>query len=112
MKRIAEPPEQTNVPCGGLPAHPQWQARVWCMIARQWRGPIRHYLWVVAFCCVIAVLTTAIWPRRSYPVQLCYALSVGTICWAVIEFGRHLINEPGYSGWPRGWRGFALTSVG
>jgi signal transduction histidine kinase len=82
------------------------------MIAGQRRGFLRHYLWVAAFCGVIALLTSTIWPRHGYLVQLGYALSVGTICWAVIEFGRRVINEPGYDGWPRGWRGIALTGLG
>lgn len=39
-----------------------------------WLGTARHFLQVVAFCCVVAVLTTSIWPRHSYWVQLVHAL--------------------------------------
>ncbi len=85
----------------------------------QWRDAARHYLQVVAFCCVIAVLTTLIWPRKTYLVQLGYALSVGTVTWGVIEFGRYLVDERhchrdsgGGHGWPEGWRGLLLTAAG
>ena len=84
-----------------------------------WASVVRHYLQVVAFCCVIAVLTTAIWPNKTYFLQVGYAMTVGTITWSVIEFGRLLIDERyceggshGVHGWPRGWRGLLLTSVG
>jgi len=77
-----------------------------------WRDVFRHFLQVVAFCCVVAVLTTSIWNRRGYPVQLAYALCVGLTMWVVIEFGRFALNEAGRTGWPRGWRGVLLTTIG
>ncbi|HET7835313.1 histidine kinase [Variovorax sp. J31P179] len=85
-----------------------------------WSSAGRHYLQVIAFCCVVAVLTTAIWPNKTYLVQVGYALSVGTITWSVIEFGRYLVDErhcegggPGRGhGWPQGWRGLLLTAIG
>ncbi|WP_333706237.1 sensor histidine kinase [Ottowia beijingensis] len=84
-----------------------------------WRDVFRHFLQVVAFCCVVAVLTTAIWPRHHYVIQLGYALSIGLIIWLVIEFGRLLVDQrhchrgiDGQPGWPAGWRGVALTAAG
>ena len=84
-----------------------------------WRDLLRHYLQVVAFCSVIAVLTSAIWPRKSYLVQLGYSLAVGTIIWAVIDFGRYVVdernchrNDAGGHGWPKGWRGVLLAATG
>lgn len=84
-----------------------------------WLGIARHFLTVVAFCCVVAVLTTSIWPRHSYWTQLVHSLSIGLIIWSVIEFGRLLVPArychpagSGSHGWPRGWRGIALTGVG
>ena len=84
-----------------------------------WRDAGRHYLQVAAFCCVIAVLTTLLWPRRPYLLQCGYALTIGTLCWAVIEFGRYLFDARhctsivvGGHGWPKGWRGVLLTAVG
>ena len=84
-----------------------------------WLSAGRHYLQVIAFCFVVAVLTTAIWPNKTYLVQVGYALSVGTVVWGVIEFGRYLVDErnchsdsSGGHGWPKGWRGVLLTAVG
>ncbi|MFT3777190.1 MAG: histidine kinase [Ottowia sp.] len=84
-----------------------------------WRSIAHHLLQVVAFCCVIAVLTTAIWPRHSYGVQLVGSLCIGLVTWAVIEFGRLLVparlchtDSEGGHGWPKGWRGGALAAAG
>lgn len=84
-----------------------------------WLGTARHFLQVVAFCCVVAVLTTSIWPRHSYWVQLVHALAIGLVIWSVIEFGRLLVparychpSSAGGHGWPKGWRGLVLTVVG
>lgn len=80
---------------------------------------LRHYLHVLALCCVVTVFTTLMWPTRSYLVQLVYSLCIGTICWALIEAGRYLFHpedchgDPdGGHGWPKGWRGVLLTSCG
>ena len=85
----------------------------------RWRPLLRHWLQVQAFCCVIAVVTTAVWPRNGYWSQLVYASCIGLVTWAFIEAGRLLIpahhSHPagdGGAGWPKGWRGFALTGAG
>ena len=84
-----------------------------------WLGVARHFLQVVAFCCVVAVLTTSIWPRHSYWAQLVHSLAIGLVIWSVIEFGRLLVparychpTSEGGHGWPKGWRGLVLTVVG
>lgn len=84
-----------------------------------WRGVARHLLQVLAFCAAVAVLTSAIWPGRSYAVQLGHALCIGLVTWAVIEFGRLMVparfchrEGEGGPGWPRGWRGAALAAAG
>ena len=84
----------------------------------RWYDAARHYLQVVAFCSAIAVLTNLIWPLKGYLAQLGYSLSVGTITWMVIEFGRYLVPErhchrdsQGGHGWPKGWRGLLLTGA-
>ena len=83
-----------------------------------WSVVARHYLQVIAFCFVIAVLTTLIWPSKGYLAQLGYSLTVGTVVWAVGEFGRLLVPAQhcrrtleGGHGWPIGWRGGALTAL-
>lgn len=83
------------------------------------RTTLHHYLHVLALCCVVAVLTTLMWPQRSYLSQLGYSLCIGTICWGVMEFGRYAFNPQhchsdaeGGHGWPKGWRGLALTVAG
>ena len=85
----------------------------------RWRPLLRHWLQVQAFCCVIAVVTTAVWPRNGYVNQLVYASLIGLVTWAFIEAGRLLVPAPhchpdgeGGAGWPKGWRGFALTGAG
>lgn len=85
-----------------------------------WRSVLRHGLQVLAFCCVVAVFTTAIWPGSRYGMQLAHSAAIGLITWAVIEFGRLLVpahlchrDPAGTShGWPMGWRGVALTAIG
>ena len=84
-----------------------------------WRDTLRHGLQVLAFCCVIAVFTTMMWPGSGYARQLVHSISIGMITWAVIEFGRLLVPaqhchrnpDTGGHGWPRGWRGVALTAA-
>ncbi|MFT4243414.1 MAG: histidine kinase [Acidovorax sp.] len=85
-----------------------------------WLGTARHLLQVVAFCGVVAVLTTTIWPRNSYWMQLAHALCIGLVIWGVIEFGRLLVparhchpaSEGSGPGWPKGWRGLVLAAIG
>ncbi|HVR49207.1 MAG TPA: histidine kinase [Pseudorhodoferax sp.] len=83
------------------------------------RNALRHYLHVLALCCVVAVLTTLMWPHRSYLSQLAYSLCVGTLCWGTMEFGRYAVprahchgDAEGGHGWPKGWRGLVLTVAG
>ncbi len=84
-----------------------------------WRSTGRHLLQVAAFCSVVAVLTTTIWPQNGYLVQLVHSQCIGLTTWALIEFGRYLFKPEhchsdgeGGRGWPRGWRGVVLTTVG
>ncbi|MFD1711071.1 sensor histidine kinase [Ottowia sp. GY511] len=84
-----------------------------------WRDATRHSLQVVAFCFGVAVLTTAIWPANSYWMHVINALCIGLITWAVIEFGRLPIpakychpSVEGGVGWPKGWRGVGLATLG
>jgi len=81
---------------------------------------LRHGLQVLAFCCVVAVFTTMIWPGGGYLRQLLYSVCIGGLTWLTIEFGRLLVppeqchREPDSAshGWPKGWRGLLLTAIG
>ena len=81
---------------------------------------LRRALQVLAFCCVIAVFTTMVWPDTGYARQLVYSVAIGMPTWAVIEFGRFLLPagddagdaDNSRDGWPKGWRGVVLTALG
>jgi len=85
-----------------------------------WPGTLRHGLQVLAFCCVVAVFTTMVWPAGGYRRQLVHSVCIGGLTWLVIEFGRLLVppehchGDPDARahGWPKGWRGLLLTAVG
>ncbi|WP_423454579.1 sensor histidine kinase [Ottowia sp. VDI28] len=84
-----------------------------------WLSTLRHGVQVVAFCCIVAVLTTTIWPNRPYWIQVGSSLCIGLTTWAVIEFGRYFVDErhchhsaSGGHGWPAGWRGVVLSAIG
>jgi signal transduction histidine kinase len=78
---------------------------------------------VLLFCAVITAFTTLafakIWPD-GYLHQLVYAVCIGVPYWLVTEFGRLLVLRAhrhgapsgGSHGWPKGWRGAALATVG
>ncbi|WP_036595474.1 sensor histidine kinase [Ottowia thiooxydans] len=84
-----------------------------------WLSTLRHLLQVAAFCCIVAVLTTTIWPSSPYWKQVGNALCIGLITWGIIEFGRYFVDErhchrsaEGGHGWPMGWRGLLLSAIG
>ncbi|MBS0450878.1 MAG: histidine kinase [Proteobacteria bacterium] len=79
----------------------------------EWRETLRHGLLVVAFCFAVAAIISAIWPDKSYLHHLGYSILIGTLIWLVIEFGRYPLRRPqDPGGWPRGWRGIALSATG
>ena len=81
---------------------------------------LRHGLQVLAFCCVVAVFTTMVWPQTGYLHQWVYSVCIGGLTWLTIEFGRLLVPaeqchrdaDSGGHGWPKGWRGLLLTACG
>ena len=78
-----------------------------------WRDIFRHYLLVLAFCLAIAAVLCIVWPDKRYLHHLGYSVCIGSLTWAVIEFGRFPMRRPGDpGGWPRGWRGVLLTLLG
>ncbi|MCJ0762450.1 sensor histidine kinase [Variovorax terrae] len=73
----------------------------------------RHYLQTLAFSLAIsAVLYFTSSPDKPYEVPMVYSLCIGTVSWAIIDFGRHLIAPSAESGWPSGLSGMVLTAFG
>ena len=86
------------LPLGG----PLWSQRA--VIAR-------HGLQVVCLCLGIGLVLG--WLRGSNPwPSVVYALAIGLVSWASIDFGRFALNPEPLSGWPAGWRGPALMVAG
>ena len=83
-----------------------------------WLRVLQHGLQVQAFCCVVAVFTTMVWPAQGYVRQWVYSACIGGLTWLVIEAGRLLVapehRHPDSSGhgWPKGWRGLLLVACG
>jgi hypothetical protein len=77
-----------------------------------WIGKLRHLLHTVAFCLAISAIQYAFQPEKPYGVGLTYSLAIGTLTWALIDFGRHLFTPDDDIGWPRGATGIALPVAG
>lgn len=75
-----------------------------------WIAKLRHLLQTWAFCLVIATVQYAFLPDRPYAPPVVYSLLIGTIIWAVIDLGRHLVPSAAETGWPPGWQGGALVA--
>src|SRR6218665_3880594 len=48
----------------------------------------------------IAAIQCAFQPDWPYDIPLRYSLAIGTLCWALIDFGRHLFRPNPDTGWP------------
>ena len=77
-----------------------------------WIHTLRHLLQTWAFCLAIAALQYAFQPDRPYEIPVSYSLAIGTLTWALIDFGRHLFPSSADTGWPAGVAGFSLPMVG
>jgi Histidine kinase len=75
-----------------------------------WTAKLRHALQVWAFALTIGTLLYAFMPERQYGPQIVFSLLIGTITWAVIDFGRHLFSSSVETGWPQGLGGLALVA--
>lgn len=73
---------------------------------------LRHLLQTVAFCLALSAIQYAFQPEKPYEVPLVYSLAIGTLTWALIDFGRHLFPSSGGMGWPAGIAGIALPMAG
>lgn len=77
-----------------------------------WLAKLRVFLQTMAFCLTISALQYAFQPGRPYEVPLIYSICIGTGCWAVIDFGRHLFASSAETGWPQGIARLLLPMVG
>ena len=77
-----------------------------------WLAKLRHFLQVLAFCLAIAAIQFAFSSDRPYEFPLVYSLAIGVSTWALIDFGRHLVQSAAETGWPLGASGLALTMGG
>ncbi len=77
-----------------------------------WLAKLRFFLQTMAFCLAISAIQYAFQPGRPYEVPLVYSICIGTGCWAVIDFGRHLFASSAETGWPQGMGRLLLPVVG
>src|SRR5512141_2410153 len=74
-----------------------------------WIDKLRNYLQVLAFCLAIAAVQYAFSTDKPYEIPLVYSVAIGTVSWAVIDFGRTLFPSASETGWPLGLAGVGLT---
>jgi hypothetical protein len=74
-----------------------------------WLDKLRNYLQVLAFCLAIAAVQYAFSTDKPYEIPLVYSVAIGTVTWAVIDFGRTLFPSAAETGWPLGLTGVGLT---
>lgn len=77
-----------------------------------WIGKLRHLLQTLAFCLAISAMVYAFQPEKPYGISAPYSLAIGTLTWAIIDFGRHLFPSSDETGWPGGLAGLALPLAG
>lgn len=75
-----------------------------------WIAKLQHLLQTWAFCLAIATIQYAFLPDRPYGPPVVFSVLIGTIIWAVIDLGRHLVPSAAETGWPPGWQGAALVA--
>ena len=73
---------------------------------------LQHFLQTLAFCLMIATIQQAFDPNNPYAPSVVYSILIGTIIWAVVDLGRHLLPSARETGWPDGFAGIALVAVG
>jgi hypothetical protein len=77
-----------------------------------WLDKLRNYLQVLAFCLAIAAVQYAFSTDKPYEIPLVYSVAIGTVIWAITDFGRALFPSAAETGWPTGVAGLALTCGG
>lgn len=76
-----------------------------------WIAKLQTWLQVLAFCLAVATIQYAFVPQRPYAPNVVYSVFIGSIIWAVIDLGRHLLPSSAETGWPKGLAGVALVVV-
>ncbi len=77
-----------------------------------WAHKLQHLLQTLAFCLAVAALQFGFEPDRPFAPNAIYSLLIGTIIWAVIDLGRHLLPSARETGWPQGFAGVLLVVGG
>ena len=77
-----------------------------------WIGKLQHLLQTLAFCLAIATLQVAFMPWKPYAPAVVFSVLIGSITWAVIDLGRHLLPSSAETGWPKGLGGVLLVVGG
>lgn len=77
-----------------------------------WIQKLRALLQSAAFSLTVAGLHYAFRPQQAYETALVYSFCIGTSCWLLIDFGRHLFPSAQGSDWPKGLAGVLLPAVG
>ncbi len=77
-----------------------------------WLDKLQRLLQTLAFCLAISAIQYAFQPEKPYDIPARYSLAIGTLTWALIDFGRHLFPSSEEFGWPRGIAAVALPMVG
>ncbi|MCC2676269.1 MAG: sensor histidine kinase [Ramlibacter sp.] len=77
-----------------------------------WIAKLQHLLQTLAFCLAVASIQFAFTPDRLYAPAVVYSILIGSIIWAVVDLGRHLVPSAAETGWPKGMGGVVLVAGG
>ena len=77
-----------------------------------WTSKLQYLLQTLAFCLAVSALQAAFMPERPYEIPLVYSVCIGTVTWALIDFGRHTLASSAETGWPQGLGGLLLPALG
>ncbi len=77
-----------------------------------WLDKLQRFLQTIAFCLAIAAVQVAFRPNIRYEGPLVYSLCIGTITWALIDFGRDFFPSSRETGWPQGIGAVMLPLAG
>jgi hypothetical protein len=77
-----------------------------------WIAKLQHLLQVMAFCLAVATIQYGFQPDRPYAPNVVYSLLIGSIMWAIIDLGRHLLPSSTETGWPKGLAAVVLVGGG